>query len=73
MADLPEKFLMAILGRRRSREGGRDDEVLIQWAGDLPNEATGKLASDIQTQFSTFVLEDKAVHKGDNSDRPAQV
>ena len=61
----------AVLGTHPGNgKNHREMEVLIQWKGLPPLEATWEVFSLIQQQFPTFHLEDKVKVLGGSIDRP---
>ncbi|GJR96491.1 ty3-gypsy retrotransposon protein [Tanacetum coccineum] len=63
---------VAICGTRAVLRGGRmEQQVLVQWAGRSPEEATWEWLSEFQNAYPAYDLEDKVIFKGTGNDTPA--
>ncbi|GJU16620.1 ty3-gypsy retrotransposon protein [Tanacetum coccineum] len=77
VADFPEELHdgqpveqpLAICGRRRVLQNGSPaEQILVQWVGGSPDEATWEWLSEFQTTYPTYNLEDKVVFEDGGND-----
>ncbi|KZV37450.1 hypothetical protein F511_24857 [Dorcoceras hygrometricum] len=61
---------LRVVGHRQKKQAGIVvPQVLVQWKGKAPEEATWENADDFQAQFPHTSLEDKAALGGEDIDR----
>ncbi|GJV78676.1 ty3-gypsy retrotransposon protein [Tanacetum coccineum] len=65
----PVEQPLAICGRRRVLQNGSPaEQILVQWVGGSPDEATWEWLSEFQTTYPTYNLEDKVVFEDGGND-----
>ncbi|GJT23813.1 zinc finger, CCHC-type containing protein [Tanacetum coccineum] len=68
----PVEEPVAICGTRAVLCDGRiEQQVLVQWAGRSPEEATWEWLSEFQNAYPAYDLEDKVIFEGTGNDTPA--
>nr|GEY03185.1 retrotransposable element Tf2 [Tanacetum cinerariifolium] len=68
----PVEQPIAICGTRAVLRGGRmEQQVLVQWAGRSPKEATWECMSEFENAYPAYDLEDNVIFEGTGNDTPA--